>query len=286
MTENLADRVRGELMNKRRAIAVVGDVMVDRWYCGALTECQDGCKKFVQQEVTVTPGGAANAERSLHHWENLRTSLHGFSQNDCPVKHRYLVNGEIVFRVDDDGPATRGAGYGWARDLALEMVRHADGVLLSDYDKGFLTPEFIREVAVRCAMRSVPCVVDAKRNPIIYGGALVKCNLAYYTKWANYFAEGDNAVVTRGNKCPVIVPQHPLVECGVVGEVECANHVGAGDCFAAHLVLGLVCGLHLKEAAAFAHSAGRVYVQHLHSRPPRPVEVAADLAGAPTAVAG
>ena len=63
-------------------------------------------------------------------------------------------------------------------------------------------------------------------------------------------------------------------------EVEVKNHVGAGDCFAAHLILGLAYGLSLEDAATVAHSAGRVYVQFPHNRPPLPSEIVADFATA------
>jgi sugar/nucleoside kinase (ribokinase family) len=55
------------------------------------------------------------------------------------------------------------------------------------------------------------------------------------------------------------------------------NHVGAGDCFAAHLTLALAYGFSLKEAAGLAHSAGRVYVQSFHNHPPFPTDIAADM---------
>ena len=60
-------------------------------------------------------------------------------------------------------------------------------------------------------------------------------------------------------------------------KVNCINHVGAGDCFGAHLVLALMYGFSLEDAATIAHSAGRVYVQHLHNRPPLPEEIEEDL---------
>ena len=59
--------------------------------------------------------------------------------------------------------------------------------------------------------------------------------------------------------------------------VRVVSHVGAGDCFGAHIVLALAHGFSLREAAALAHSAGRVYVQFPHNRAPRPEEIAADL---------
>lgn len=244
--------------------------MVDRWVHGHLAECQDGCPKFVQEvEVTETPGGAANAANCLTHWD-VNVALYGFALNDCPVKSRCVEGEKIVFRADNDGPETRGTKYGWSRDMALEMLPHASAVLLSDYDKGFLTPEFIREVAKRCRARDIPCVADVKRRPEVYDGCLKKGNAV----WARGYGKPD--ITTRGACLPVVLMD------GVVGDdlppVKCVNHVGAGDCFTAHLVLALAYGFHLKEAAGIAHSAGRVYVQHPRNRPPTPAEIAADMA--------
>ena len=71
-----------------------------------------------------------------------------------------------------------------------------------------------------------------------------------------------------------------IPDSGGLTSVKCVNHVGAGDCFSAHLVLALAYGFTLEDAAVIAHSAGRVYVQHQHSRPPLPQEVREDMASA------
>lgn len=264
----------------RKHIMVVGDVMVDQWVHGYVAQCQDDCPKFVWQSVIEVPGGAANAERSLSKWD-VKTWLYGFAHNDCPIKTRYVENGKIVFRADDDGhtvshsftaPPKR-ESYQWARDLAMEMVNQADAVLLSDYDKGFMTPEFIAQVVCVCKKRGIPCVADCKRNMRIYDGCILKGNAAY---WGSYPIP-SSGVGTYGPDKPVVGPD-------IVGldlpHVECVNHVGAGDCFAAHLTFALAHGFSLKEAAILAHSAGRVYVQHPHNRPPLPAEIIADLATA------
>lgn len=252
--------------------------MVDRWIHGHLAPSQDGCQKFVQESVVETPGGAANAERSLAHWK-VRTCLFGYAINDCPVKTRYVEDDRIVFRADND---YKPAGYDWARSSALEMVQHAAAVLLSDYDKRFLTPEFIQQVSEMCRERRVPCVADCKREPEVYTGCLVKCNELYYRNNFEKIRDTHRSwVVTDGCRSPYV--QH------IKGEtfpdlppVKCVNHVGAGDCFAAHLALALAYGYSIKEAAGIAHSAGRVYVQKPHNEPPRVEEIVADMEGAVT----
>ena len=280
---NLAERLVAETIRKRRTIVVIGDVMVDRWVHGHLAECQDGCEKFVQEEIIVTPGGAANAERCLSRWD-VTTVLYGYAANDCPIKTRYVQAGKIVFRHDDDGSKSRVDNYRWSHELALEMVRFADGVLLSDYDKGFLTPAFIRDVAATCKRRGASCVADVKREPGLYEGCVLKGNANWFRSNSGY-SNHDQAVRTSGENSPTVFtrvpPHHMLVEpAPQLPTVKLVNHVGAGDCFAAHLTLALACRFSLREAAAIAHSAGRVYVQFPHNRPPYPAEVIADMATA------
>lgn len=278
--ENLVSRLLSEIKKRERArhIVVIGDVMVDRWVHGYLAPCQDDCQKFVQESFIECPGGAANAAESLRHWP-ARVSLFGYTSYDCPVKTRYVAGG-IVFRADNDGPHTRSSNYASARALAIENCRHADAVLLSDYDKGFLTPAFIQEVVEVCKDR-IPVVADCKREPDTYKGCILKGNQTYWSKHKEEWLRANKAVVTYGELTPEVVSDglDTYIEPNIHSEpfVSCINHVGAGDCFAAHLTLSLGCGFTLKYAAALAHCAGRVYVQHPHNRPPYPTEVSADL---------
>ncbi len=275
----------------RRRVVVIGDTMADRWISGRVAECQDGCPKFVQDGTAIeTPGGADNAAASLMNW-GTNVSLYGFADGDCPVKVRYVDrDGKIVFRADDDGPRDRGNYYARVRASAMEMCHHAGAVLLSDYDKGLLTPEFIRDVAELCRARGVPCVADCKRPPDAYAGCVLKCNADYQRAHNQRLAQ--LAYDDAAPQCLVVTygPTNPIVWCDSYSTglncdlppVKCVNHVGAGDCFAAHLALALAYGFSLKEAAALAHSAGRAYVQYPHNRPPYPSDVVADLASAVT----
>ncbi len=155
-----------------------------------------------------------------------------------------------------------------------------DAVLISDYDKGFLTEEMI-EAMVKRPVASI-IVSDAKREPGFYHGALLKCNREYERKFSVTRKIDSEFVITNGRDGPHVSInrnqdgwQAFFVRSG--SYVECVNHIGAGDCFAAHLTLCLAHGLNLEDAATIAHSAGRVYVQHPHSRPPWPHEIRKDL---------
>lgn len=283
---NLVEELLKRMSEKRRRVVIIGDVMVDRWVTVRREECQDGCDKLVQISALEVPGGAGNAHRSISLWP-VNASLYGYGHNDCPIKCRYVDgNGKILLRVDDEGELPR-RGYGWCYDLAIDMIGSASAVLLSDYDKGFLTPDIVKYIANKCKERDIPCVADCKREPDIYDGCILKCNAEYQHANNQRLGElvfdaksGQRLVVTAGRLNPVMWDGDGPVGLGYdLPPVGCKNHVGAGDCFAAHLTLALAYEFSLKESAAIAHSAGRVYVQHLHNRPPRPEEISADMEG-------
>ena len=267
-----------QLNKSRKRILVCGDVMVDHWVRGNVESCQDGCPKFVQKSYCTRPGGAGNAARCLKNW-SVDTELFGQLGQDRPEKWRFVdADGKIAFRWDDEAhlSVVDRLHYKWSYDQSLELVKSAlvAGVLLSDYDKGFLSPELIHQVADLCWSEGIPCVADVKRAPTTYAKCILKSNEDWYLR------HGIASVVTRGADSPLVsgLPLDQYYPC-----VKCVNHVGAGDCFSAHLVLGLTYGLSLKDSAAIAHSAGRVYVQHPYNRPPRPAEIMADMSNAFTA---
>lgn len=277
---NIVQKLIHAVLENRKRIVIIGDALTDVWVHGRVEPCQDGCEKFVQERYIEKPGGAWNAQRSLTNWP-IDVDLFSFEGNDNGVKMRFIDgDGRIVFRYDSDviADVELRKRYWMTYKLMLEMVGCASAVLISDYDKGFLTPDYISTVIAACAERGVPCVADAKRAPDVYAGTIIKGNEEYWKKY-DHVGRGSVAgsVKTRGYICPVVQLGSNRQAVGVYEPfVDEVNHVGAGDCFAAHLTLALAYELTLTEAAAVAHSAGRVYVQHPHNRPPTPGEIVLD----------
>lgn len=250
-----------------KCIMFVGDVMTDVYVHGTPAPCQENCLKLVEELVIRVPGGSANAVRSLRHWNVKKIAPFDLATRHGPIKTRFMDKDECLLRHDWDH---YDFDLNIPREVALQDLeyRDIDAVLISDYCKGALTDEFIRQVIELCTRRSIPCVVDAKQHPIIYKGAILKAN----ETWSRTYGHmGD--VVTRGSEHPVVrgktVDKH-------MPDVTCVNHVGAGDCFAAHLVMCMAYGFNLAVSACIAHSAGRVYVQGRHNMPPTPNEVRKD----------
>jgi D-beta-D-heptose 7-phosphate kinase/D-beta-D-heptose 1-phosphate adenosyltransferase len=283
---NPAQRLVEEVNKVQKHIVIIGDVMTDVWVHGRLEACQDDCIKFMEESRSYVPGGAANAARSLDHWR-IKKTLIGRAQNDCPIKIRFVDSksrsgvSPIVFRHDNE-TSLEPDDYWWLHAEAVEKALLCDAVLLSDYDKGFLTPRLIRGVIGVCQDRGIPCVVDCKREPELYRGSTMKVNEDYSSRYPKWWERHDYRYVqTFGNRSPVYRPSCQYNDTYAFGNplssVDCVNHVGAGDCFAAHLTLALAYGYSLEDAAVIAHSAGRVYVQYPHNRPPHPSEITADM---------
>jgi len=290
------DRLIQSTQATEKRIVVLGDSMRDVHVHGDLLPSQDGVQKFVERRRLETPGGAAGAARQLCRWsaETILLSVghcgdppyheswnavdwsHCMMSRRMPEKHRFLDDsGRILWRHDKDH------GYGadanlmesWRKTILERLYELApDAVLISDYDKGFLTEAMIREVIGWCNEKGVPIVADAKREPKVYDGAILKFNHDY---WLNHTTTGKSEVITLGAEPPGVNGR--VLPKMAIGGIVCKNHVGAGDCFSATLALALAHGFSLEDAAAIAHSAGRIYVQHLHGRPPWPFEIRRDL---------
>lgn len=269
---NLVEKLIALDRESPKRVMVVGDALVDRWVHGSLAECQDSCTKFVEEYSLTTTGGAANAAESLKHWRSKVTLVARYVESRF-VKTRFVTD-RVVFRYDSEKPSKVYPSDEYTRDLALANVKYADAVLLSDYDKGLLTERFLKQII--SAAKLVVC--DAKREPSLYAGAVLKCNTEYARKYRllHPMHTVSNCVITGGEHSPIVMLETTTKKLDSRPPVQCVNHVGAGDCFGAHLALGLAHGLTLEEAASVAHSAGRVYVQHPHNRAPLPEEIMRD----------
>ena len=275
---NLVCQLIKRIEHERRQVVIIGDSMIDRWVYGHIEKCQDNCQKLITDHVYMTPGGADNACNSLRNWSGINTNVYSYYSHNCSyssssewriVKTRFIVDDKIMFRWDEEVYPLQ-SSCEWKRREAVEMIYFADGVLLSDYDKGFLLQEFIRVIIDLCKSRGIPCVIDAKRRPGLYKGAILKYNEQYASKW-----KCKLGVCTQGHKPPIIGGGLPISR--NLPPVECVNHVGAGDCFASHLTLALAYNFSLEEASIIAHSAGRVYVQYKCNQAPEVQEIVEDL---------
>lgn len=146
-------------------ILVIGDAMVDVYYEGAVTRLnpeKHSAPLVSVSKVTRLPGGAANVAKNL---TNLGVDAPLISGKGSIVKSRVVDDSGVICRFDQDDELVSVE----AKDLPEELFADLDGLVISDYAKGSLTPYVagkIKELA-KC-----PIFVDTKQHPAPWvGGA-------------------------------------------------------------------------------------------------------------------
>jgi len=289
----------------RARVAVAGDLMLDEYIVGTVSRISPEAP-VPAVEVTGTfhrPGGAAHVAHCLAAL-GASAALCGVVGDDpagaalleaCRSagvdagavargsawstvrKVRVLSQHQQLLRMDWEAPSPVDPAVAGA--LIGDVLRGRPGaVVLSDYAKGFLTPEAVRALIEGGAALGAPVLVDPKRRDFsVYRGAqVITPNLRELeavagrplgpdevadTARAVLDASGIDAMVVTlgaGGMC--------VVERGVEAVMipaerhEVYDVTGAGDVVIAVLALGLACGASLPTAARLANAAAGVAV--------------------------
>ncbi|HTO94772.1 MAG TPA: D-glycero-beta-D-manno-heptose-7-phosphate kinase [Bacteroidota bacterium] len=193
-TKKNEDRVRGLLGKFRgKRVAVVGDVMLDRYYWGSVHRVSPEAPVPVVEVDTesVRFGGAANVANNIQalggspfvvglvgddHPGSLFTKMmndQGLdtsgivtdSSRPTTIKTRVIAAGQHVVRIDNeskqDSPAHLQARL---IDAVRSNIDSLDGIIIEDYNKGAVTRELIHAVIALAGERKKPVTVDPKFN--------------------------------------------------------------------------------------------------------------------------
>lgn len=187
----------------RLTVAVVGDVMLDRYLIGDTDRLSPEAPVPVVNVARhrATLGGAANVAANVAAL-GARCRLVGVVGDDGPArtiresmaeaglsdeflfvtrerpttsKTRVIARGQQVVRIDEEVAAeVQGDVLEGLVALATRAVADADVLLLEDYNKGALPPAVISAAIAEARRRGIPVVVDPKfRNFFAYAGATV-----------------------------------------------------------------------------------------------------------------
>jgi D-beta-D-heptose 7-phosphate kinase/D-beta-D-heptose 1-phosphate adenosyltransferase len=189
------------------------------------------------------------------------------------------------------------------RQQVVKQLRNAlnssdakpDVVICSDYAKGVFDQQTAERVIELCREFKVPTVVDPKTEWEWWRGCTVfKPNRAeaerfmgqkaspeamaqaLYGKMNHALGSGQSVVVTLGGEGVVGFYKYGPFRHRPAAVSQARSVIGAGDCFAAVLALGVAQGLEVSEAAEAAFQAGAVYVRKVHNEPVRPGELRPD----------
>jgi D-beta-D-heptose 7-phosphate kinase / D-beta-D-heptose 1-phosphate adenosyltransferase len=185
------------------SVAVVGDVMLDRYVRGQVNRLSPEAPIQVLEvaDEYKMPGGAANVAMKvvglgshvrlvglvgdddaaaelrglLAEQERVADGLIADPQRSTTVKTRFIAHNQQLLRVDREKRAVaQGAAAQRIAAAAYEAAAAADAVILEDYGKGVLSREVIEAAIAGAKMRGAPVVVDPNgREYRRYAGATV-----------------------------------------------------------------------------------------------------------------
>lgn len=233
------------LQQKQFKILLIGDSCVDRYIYGTCNrinpEAPVPILKYHREESF--DGMALNVKNNLIAFGN---DVHVLTQSETIIKTRYIDErySQQILRVDTEG-YIEPLGY----DLPQENF---DALVISDYDKGFITTERMFELV---DWFDGPVFIDSKKQTLPSSNAYIKINEDEYNKLSN--KNCPNLIVTKGSKgADYREKNYPGMEVGVF------DVCGAGDTFLSALVyFYLLCGS-IEEAIPYANKAASIAVTH------------------------
>lgn len=289
-------------------VLVAGDFMLDEYIWGKVSRISPEAPVTVVEveRETAALGGAGNVVNNLaalgalveviglvgddrpaaalrRELKRLRIDDQGLFTD--PTRHttrktRVYGGQQQVVRIDRESRAPASAGF---TDQALaylkERLPQVQALILSDYAKGALTPEFLQKAISLARIQKVPVVVDPKgRDFSPYAGAtVITPNVRELEQAAGRGLSGwEDRVDAAAELCTRLGLEALLVTEGAAGLTlvsaqgalklpartprEVFDVSGAGDTVAATLTLGVAAGFDLGCAAALANLAAGVVV--------------------------
>jgi D-beta-D-heptose 7-phosphate kinase/D-beta-D-heptose 1-phosphate adenosyltransferase len=296
-----------------RRIVVFGDVMLDEFVWGDVTRISPEAPVPVVdiRRESVRLGGAANVLANLNALgarasvvgvvgrdragERLLAALRAAGALDSTgglitdesrpttIKTRIIAHNQLVVRADRERRAPVDAATEDRLIATLTAaLREADAFVVSDYDKGAVTPRVLAEILPRATKRGIPVLIDPKiRNFDAYRPAtLVTPNHHEALRLTNTEDDTDagmaqaarlirerlnceSVLITRGEQGMMLLERDaaPVYVETVAREVY--DVTGAGDTVLATLAAALAARASLVEAAALANHAAGIVVGKL-----------------------
>jgi D-beta-D-heptose 7-phosphate kinase/D-beta-D-heptose 1-phosphate adenosyltransferase len=289
-----------------RYVVVLGDVMLDEFVWGDVTRISPEAPVPVVdvRRESVHLGGAANVLANLvalgargsvvgvvgndGTGERLRAGLRDLGTHDqslivdetrpSTTKTRIVAHSQLVVRADRESRVPVSANIEEKIVSCLkDELKRADAFVVSDYDKGVVTPAILREI-LPLAYERAPVLIDPKlRNFSFYRPAtLVTPNhfealrlsdsedtsddgLHHAAKVIREKLGCDAVLITRGDRGMMLLGADGEPVYVETAAREVYDVTGAGDTVIAALAGALATGATMLEAASLAnHAAGIV----------------------------
>ena len=176
-------------------VVVIGDVMLDRFISGHIDRISPEAPVPVLSldGETNMPGGAGNVARNLAHLgcqvdligvtgkdddasalcgaieTETAITFHAVADKNRPttIKSRYTAAGQQILRVDheDTSPISDSISARLLKTAERCLIR-ADMMIISDYNKGVITPPMAKKLIALARKTKTPVLVDPKKSDI------------------------------------------------------------------------------------------------------------------------
>lgn len=245
-------------------ILLVGDSCYDEYHFGTVTRISpeapipvfDKIKSYMKQ------GMASNVYDNFF---KLGVDIHIITQF-MERKHRYIdiKSNQQLLRVDEK--CEKEIAFDDAEDIFNMDLSSYDALVISDYDKGFLSYETISRIIKEY---HGPIFIDTKKRDLKrFEGCVVKINEHEYNQ---RISDCSDIIVTYGSEK---VEYHG--QKFTPPKVEAYDVCGAGDTFLASLAYKFVVDKDMKDAIIFAMKAAAITVQHIGVYAPTVKEIEND----------
>jgi|TARA_R110002020_G_scaffold8148_1_gene33259 D-beta-D-heptose 7-phosphate kinase/D-beta-D-heptose 1-phosphate adenosyltransferase len=229
---------------KQLKVLLIGDSCTDEYVYGVCERLNPEAPVPILKydRVETQKGMALNVKENLSAFGIEVTMI---TQDEPIVKRRYIDQryNQQILRVDTED---------YVEPLNVDLPQeHFDALVISDYDKGFITLERMFELV---EWFDGPVFIDSKKTILPLENAYIKINSDEYSKLE---VKSDNLIVTKGSGgADYQGKNYPGIGVGVF------DVVGAGDTFLSALVyFYLLCGK-IEGAIPYANKAAAIAVTH------------------------
>ena len=324
MTREAAEQVLSKASGK--IVVVLGDLMLDQFVWGTVERISPEAPVPVVKTTRESfhLGGAGNVAANIvalggiarpvgvvgegRYADHLLETLTGGGIDPrgtlrvpgrvTTVKTRVVAHSQQVVRYDreqdddlDDALADRLA------EKAVEECAEADALIVSDYEKGCITPHLLEKVLPLARERNIPIIVDPK--PGIWKSyrpvTAITPNQSEASRMSGVRVRSDDDVrkagrvileelaceavlMTLGEKGMLLLEREKDPHAIEATSREVFDVTGAGDTVAAALALCLATGAPVIDAATVANAAAGVVAGKVGTAVASPPEVAAAIA--------
>ena len=228
-------------------VLLLGDSCEDEYIYGRCTRLSPEAPVPILDyaKMQTKPGMASNVCLNLQAFDIDITFL---TNTEKIVKTRFVDerSNQHILRVDNEERV---------KPLLVPVATNSfDAVVISDYNKGYLTTEKIFEIVEGA---TCPVFIDSKKTVLPNKeNCFVKINDVEYEKLDDYNI--DNLIVTKGSEgCIYKQTLYPAEKVNVY------DVVGAGDTFLAALVYGYITTNNIDESLMLGNRAAAIAVQQL-----------------------